>query len=582
MDCNICEKPCISKARPKKDEIFGAPCDGCKLIFCKHCANLSTTEADAVALSNRNLIFFCHNCKHQLKDLPDLKIIINSLDIQNAKCKEKDIQIEILQNKLQDTTQELQGEINELVTENTHQATHIKRLRRKTQDFEDFVLTNEQENNLKIENQIREIQRLNNEMVQLLDSNKTQTTLISELKSKVHTLESKNKDLEQQNHNLSNKLSSLSHEKDILTNNLKETKYELMIKSGNNLDYADTINSYKIELEEGERVVKELKGDINNLLTLNKEEEDRSQQLKKELEDLQTQCREMVSTIRVLELENNRLSTKLKDIREDIPLLSYDSDHNSVVNSFISSLKERNNQNLLFLSDDHGKNFFWSLSDSINKNLNNFRLQHIFKPGASMLNVIENTNTLTRGFTGNDYVLIMAGFNDFVGNRYPDIKSILDMVEKCSHTNFIIFSVPYLNPCNDFNYKTNLKIFRYNSRLRYLIDIFNSKSENVIHYVDFNAIKSSTYKITLKRRCDIVLRILTSNNVFKQKNLIFIKTTSSFENSQAGDILLPHEIVSDSPKQVQNINVKDQNSCFNELPYAIDDNDESASISHFL
>lgn len=120
------------------------------------------------------------------------------------------------------------------------------------------------------------------------------------------------------------------------------------------------------------------------------------------------------------------------------------------------------------------------------------------------------------------YVLIMAGYNDFLDNKTPSIKRILDLIESCSHTNFIVFSVPGFQS-NDYNYKTYSVISKYNSRLRYLIDSYNSKSENVIHFVDYDSTKKT--KNIFRKVCNVVLNLIVSNNVFKQKNLKFIRTT---------------------------------------------------------
>lgn len=61
--CIKCENQCVFKSRPDKDELFGAKCDSCSRFICKICANLTTSEAQAVALVSRTLIFHCPECK---------------------------------------------------------------------------------------------------------------------------------------------------------------------------------------------------------------------------------------------------------------------------------------------------------------------------------------------------------------------------------------------------------------------------------------------------------------------------------------------------------------------------------------
>lgn len=336
-DCETCKKPCLNKARSKNGVIFGAPCDGCKLIFCKLCASLSTTEADAVALSQRNLIFFCQDCKTQLKDLPglNLKKIINRLDTQKLECREKDAQIEILQNQLRDTALELRGEIDRLLSENTQQIAYIKRLRRSTQDFEDIALTAEQESNSKIETQLHEIHQLKSEIIQLLDSNRSQTTLVAELDSKVRTLEAQSKDQELQKCNLSNKITDLTLERDILLNGLKKTKYELIKNSAENQESNHAENSYATKLEKQNDIVGALRDEIDKHVSVNAVVESTNKNLKAELMDLQTLCQEMVSTIRTLESDNHGLSAELARIAEGIrrETLNDDSDEGVIPES---------------------------------------------------------------------------------------------------------------------------------------------------------------------------------------------------------------------------------------------------------
>lgn len=560
-DCKNCKKPCINKARSKMDIIFGAPCDGCKLIFCKQCANLSTTEADAVALSHRNLVFFCRDCKLQLQDLPTIQGIIKCLDTQKLKCTEKDAQIEELQNKLKETTNDRQSQIDKLLTENAQQMVHIRRLRRRTEDFEDIALTNDRENNLKIESQVQEIQRLNSDIIQLLDSINNQTTFITELKCKIHTLEVHSKDLEVQKQNSSSQIAALTEDKDTLLNDLKKAKFELKKMSAENHESIHTISLYVSKLEKQEGLVNVLKEEINKQVFLNKAEEKAHQDLKVELNEFQTQCREMVSSIRILESENNRLLAELAKIKRDISEIGSEGvSHHGIEGKFtntnsrwqgvFSPKRLQKSRNLLFLSDDYGKQVHRSLSDTINnmRDFKEFNLQHITKPGAGLINVIENIHNLAKDFTDGDYVLIMAGSNDFLRCKNPSVKKILDRIESCSHTNFIVFSVPYFQ--SRFNYKTNLAISRYNSTLKYLIERYNSKSENIVHFVDFHSTKR--IKSSLRKISDVVLNLVSSHNAFEQKNLKYVKTTILSGESRKGNAI-SNQHTSPS-KEVQHVN----------------------------
>ena len=77
LNCTKCKATCAFKQRPKEDELFGAECDFCNNAICKKCAALYTTEAHALALTGqRNLLFYCPDCKCRLKDLPKFQKIL--------------------------------------------------------------------------------------------------------------------------------------------------------------------------------------------------------------------------------------------------------------------------------------------------------------------------------------------------------------------------------------------------------------------------------------------------------------------------------------------------------------------------
>lgn len=61
--CITCKVSCVFR-EPKKgeDEIFGHPCDNCRKVYCKSCANFSPTEIRALILTNRVLPYFCPDC----------------------------------------------------------------------------------------------------------------------------------------------------------------------------------------------------------------------------------------------------------------------------------------------------------------------------------------------------------------------------------------------------------------------------------------------------------------------------------------------------------------------------------------
>lgn len=57
-------------------------CDGCSLIFHAKCSGLSASEIKCLSLKNRNLKFFCESCNKGLRDIPELKALINRLLVE--------------------------------------------------------------------------------------------------------------------------------------------------------------------------------------------------------------------------------------------------------------------------------------------------------------------------------------------------------------------------------------------------------------------------------------------------------------------------------------------------------------------
>lgn len=54
-------------------------CDGCKLPTHNKCSGLTASEIKCLTLKNRSLKFFCEACNNGLRDIPELKLLINRL-----------------------------------------------------------------------------------------------------------------------------------------------------------------------------------------------------------------------------------------------------------------------------------------------------------------------------------------------------------------------------------------------------------------------------------------------------------------------------------------------------------------------
>lgn len=76
--CSGCQAPCIFKE--KTGVLFGFPCDVCRVILCKDCGGLSSTEVRFVAMASRGVPYLCKDCIGSLKLVSTLKTKIDELE----------------------------------------------------------------------------------------------------------------------------------------------------------------------------------------------------------------------------------------------------------------------------------------------------------------------------------------------------------------------------------------------------------------------------------------------------------------------------------------------------------------------
>ena len=147
LNCSQCKSKCIYKPRPEKDEIFGANCDACKQIYCRYCSGINTTEAHAVALTTaRVLLFFCPKCKNDLGGvMKEKKLLIDTLNAANEELKNKNLYIHTMEEDNLKNKEELEIELVALRKEIEGKDLHIKRLNRRTSDFEKAAIFAEQD-----------------------------------------------------------------------------------------------------------------------------------------------------------------------------------------------------------------------------------------------------------------------------------------------------------------------------------------------------------------------------------------------------------------------------------------------------
>jgi len=74
----------ISNDCSKCDTMFAeldpqVKCDGCNVVVHNKCSGLTASELKCLSLKNRNLKYFCDACSNGLREIPELKLLINRL-----------------------------------------------------------------------------------------------------------------------------------------------------------------------------------------------------------------------------------------------------------------------------------------------------------------------------------------------------------------------------------------------------------------------------------------------------------------------------------------------------------------------
>lgn len=195
--------------------------------------------------------------------------------------------------------------------------------------------------------------------------------------------------------------------------------------------------------------------------------------------------------------------------------------------------KQVDNKNkILILSDSQGRNS----AALLNKLLDyNYSVQSICKPNAMFDDVVSDVDNLSKYFTLNDFVIILAGSNNVLKHKPISQETFKKLYCVSKRVNLIYTAIPYWkNNCDlnnslfDFN-KTifnNLKLFnaegRYFVETNEIIDIYSDKYNRAFH---LNASGKG------KLFCYIAKLILNVNNANNSSfinfdNLIHVTTVS--------------------------------------------------------
>ncbi|KAG5887156.1 hypothetical protein JTB14_016850 [Gonioctena quinquepunctata] len=191
--------------------------------------------------------------------------------------------------------------------------------------------------------------------------------------------------------------------------------------------------------------------------------------LEVELNRMEGINRSMVDSIKIFEQENTRYSRELTELKEQTDVIhprtklvadtkTYNGrNHEHIcVDNKEKKAVEGNKNKILILCDEEGRKVGNLLRRELGQK---YIVQSMIKSGASLRYVIE--------VTMNDFVIIQAGFNDFLSESHPLFKMLNNNLKQClNNTNVILTTVPLkVLQLKFFIHKFNDKLGKYITRL---------------------------------------------------------------------------------------------------------------------
>ena len=153
-------------------------------------------------------------------------------------------------------------------------------------------------------------------------------------------------------------------------------------------------------------------------------------------------------------------------------------------------------QKIILLTDETGK----GMNALLRKKVNTSNIQSVVKPNAPLSVVMGDIVKIAEPLSKRDFIIILAGKNDFDRKRFPSFKLICNMLKKCN-TNIIFASTPYTN-----NHNTNKRIFNFNYRLNEFLIKLNKINEGSVQYceINLNSNKKSKSDIATMLACSVM------------------------------------------------------------------------------
>lgn len=350
-------------------------------------------------------------------------------------------------------------------------------------------------------------------------------------------------DLDKDNSLLEKTVADLQEDSEIKNNYIQRLKRENKLFMEEAIKMEDEMSQ---TIQKQETIVRELEAQIrvlrknssaNNRIAKN---ESTQINLKKITNDKSTSVVNILGN--VSGVGNLNLNRTAETSKINSKIISNNDKSNSLIemNNSIPTLKEpvaQNHKKLLILGDDLGRN----INKLTRQRLGNstHQIESIIKPGASYMQVIHNVEVLTRTYSTQDHIIILAGSNDFSrDNRYPRFRDISDAIKKCSTLNIILATVPLTN-----DFKLNRFINKFNNKLSDFVTKLNNYISGSITLLKVN--RRLTNRVSKHDICDEIIKLINMKTL--PKNITFIKCsdTDSVLAIEKYNLLVSEEVLTE-------------------------------------
>ncbi|CAG9824527.1 unnamed protein product [Phaedon cochleariae] len=314
----------------------------------------------------------------------------------NSKLKqenhEKMMFIEKLEIQSMERVEELQLTIDKLTVEIKEKDTYIKRIQRRTQDFESEIAEQENRDDRIFKEQMDKMTKLNTELKNLKQKEYMYEEEIETKTLMVRTLENDIKEL------------------NILSRNMVET---IRIIELQNERYCKELTELSKELNQYKQGDSQYKAarvkTSNDKMVI---EEMQLEQVDEHHVKRRDNSSETINNGKLRKLARVDNGVKNMEVRNDSKI------------EFGTKLKEDIKNKILILSDQYGR----GLGKTLQFHMGCTTVQTITKPNAKYEHIINNAVKLSEDFTLADNMVIIAGYNDFQQGKYPSFRNINDII----------------------------------------------------------------------------------------------------------------------------------------------------------